>query len=100
MTFRSFVRSFCRNFCFGKQDTRIRFAMMPPCYVTIQLSTQIGDATSVEWTAATLAKLTTVFREEGREAFLSPDEEHRTIDALSRISHDCTAPGGCHRRSS
>ena len=35
--------------------------------------------------------------EEGREAFLSPDEEHRTIGAFSRIAHDCTAPGGYHR---
>lgn len=37
--------------------------------------------------------------EEGQEAFLSPDDEHRTIGAFSRIAHDCTAPGGCHRRS-
>ena len=29
--------------------------------------------------------------EEGREAFFSPDEEHRTIGALSRIAHDCNA---------
>ena len=35
--------------------------------------------------------------EDGREAFLSPGEEHRTIVALSRIAHDCTASGGCQQ---